>query len=102
MAFFRPNGLVETRLGITVPARLGNAVLRNRVKRRLREVFRLNRSNLPGGWDVVLNPREAVARVPFKSLTTEILRIFPGQPPRPAPVRHASSGPERLKEAAGQ
>ena len=81
--FFRPNGLAETRLGITVPARVGGAVLRNRVKRRLREVFRLNRATVPPGWDIVLNPREAAARVPFRSLEKELIRLFPNQPPPP-------------------
>ncbi|MGD0922896.1 MAG: ribonuclease P protein component [Terriglobia bacterium] len=79
--FFRPNGLSHTRLGITAPTHLGNAVVRNRVKRRLREVFRLNRTAIPAGWDIVLNPREAVARVPFPTLVREILRLFPNQAP---------------------
>jgi len=82
--FFRPNGLARTRLGITTPARLGKAVLRNRVKRRLREVFRLNRASIPAGWDIVLNPREAVAKAPFATLTRELLRLFPSQPPPPS------------------
>ncbi len=79
--FFQPNGLLQSRLGITAPVRLGKAVLRNRVKRRLREVFRLNRSTLPGGWDILVNPREAVAKVPFRTLERELLRLFPAQPP---------------------
>jgi ribonuclease P protein component len=83
--FLRPNGLPHSRLGITTPARLGKAVLRNRLKRRLREVFRLNRPNLPGGWDVLVNPRAAVATVPFRTLERELLRLFPGQPPRTPP-----------------
>lgn len=82
--FFRPNGLSRTRLGITTPARLGKAVLRNRVKRRLREVFRLNRTSIPAGWDIVLNPRAAAAKAPFEVLTRELLRLLPSQrPPRP-------------------
>jgi ribonuclease P protein component len=79
--FFRSNGLPNTRLGVTATTRLGNAVVRNRVKRRLREVFRLNRAAIPGGWDVVLNPREAVAQAPFQTLAKEVLRLFPKQPP---------------------
>ncbi len=82
--FFQPNGLSETRLGITVPARVGGAVIRNRMKRRLREVFRLHRAVLPPGWDIVLNPREAAARVPFRLLEKELMRLFPTQHPRPA------------------
>jgi ribonuclease P protein component len=77
MAFVRPNGLPETRLGITTPSKLGNAVLRNRLKRRLREAFRLDQAAIPGGWDVVLNPRPAAAKVPFQNLRREILRLFP-------------------------
>jgi len=79
--FFRPNGLSQTRLGITASGRLGGAVVRNRVKRRLREVFRLRRASIPGGWDIVLNPREAVAKVPFPTLVREVLRLFPPQAP---------------------
>jgi ribonuclease P protein component len=81
--FFRPNGLPWTRLGITAPAHLGSAVVRNRAKRRLREVFRRHRAAIPAGWDIVLNPREAVAKVRFSTLRREIPRLFPNQaPPR--------------------
>jgi ribonuclease P protein component len=79
--FCRANGLPYSRLGITVPRALGKSVLRNRVKRRLREVFRLNRATLPGGWDIVLNPSERVAAVPFPRLEEEILRLLPHLPP---------------------
>ena len=79
--FYRPNGLTETRLGITVPKRLGTAVLRNRIKRRIREVFRLHRRELPGGWDIVLNPRPGAATVAYRALERELLRLFPGEPP---------------------
>lgn len=79
--FFRANGLSQTRVGITTPARLGTAVLRNRVKRRLREAFRLNQSAIAAGWDIVLNPREAVAKVAFPTLVRDLLHLFPSQPP---------------------
>jgi len=74
--FIRPNGLAHSRLGITVPARLGNAVLRNRLKRRVREVFRLLRADLPMGWDFLVNPRPAVATVSFQALEKELQRLF--------------------------
>ena len=54
---------------------------RNRLRRRVREVFRLNRANLPGGWDILVNPREAVGKVSFATLQRELLRLFPQQPP---------------------
>lgn len=83
--FYHPNGLPHSRLGITVPKALGKAVLRNRVKRLLREVFRLNLPAVPGGWDIVLNPRESVAAVPFRRLEQEILNLLPQVPPAVLP-----------------
>ena len=74
--FIRPNGLAHSRLGITVPARLGNAVLRNRLKRRVREVFRLHRTDLPAGWDFLVNPRPAAGTISFAALEKELQRLF--------------------------
>ena len=78
--FFLSNGLAQTRLGLTVPATVGKAVLRNRLKRRVREAFRMNQGSIPGGWDIVVNPRRDAARVPFARLVRELLRLFPSSP----------------------
>ncbi|MCL5005816.1 MAG: ribonuclease P protein component [Acidobacteria bacterium] len=79
--FFRPNGRAETRLGVTVSARLGGAVLRNRIKRRVREIFRLNRWMLAEGWDIVVNPRKKAATIAYPVLKEQLLRLFPRQAP---------------------
>ena len=57
------NGWNVTRVGITVSSKVGNAVARNRIRRRLREIFRRQRDQLPGGIDIVLiaSPKAAVA-----------------------------------------
>jgi ribonuclease P protein component len=51
------NGLAICRLGLSVSSRVGAAVVRNRWKRLLREAFRLRRSELPTGIDLVVVPR---------------------------------------------
>lgn len=53
----RENGLATQRLGLVVSRKAGNAVVRNLWKRRLREAFRLQRSRLPDGIDLVVMPR---------------------------------------------
>ena len=53
----RPNGLGVSRLGLSVGRRVGGAVRRNRIKRVLREAFRLNKARLGVACDVVLVPR---------------------------------------------
>ena len=55
--YCRKNSLPETRVGFTVSAKLGNAVVRNRVRRQLREIVRLRRADLKGGRDLVLVAR---------------------------------------------
>jgi len=83
--FFRSNGRSRSRLGITVPVSVGNAVVRNRVKRRVREVFRLNRGTIPGGWDIVVNPRRIATTAPFATLARELTEMFPRTAPAGLP-----------------
>jgi ribonuclease P protein component len=52
-----PNVLGFTRLGLIVGARHGNAVRRNRLKRMVREAFRLSQHELPAGFDILVSPR---------------------------------------------
>jgi ribonuclease P protein component len=51
------NGLEFARLGLSVSRQVGNAVVRNAWKRRIREAFRLSRSLLPKGIDIVVRPQ---------------------------------------------
>ena len=53
----RKNRTASNRVGITVGKKLGHAVVRNRVRRRLREVYRLNESKFAPGWDLVIVAR---------------------------------------------
>ena len=59
----RPNDAEHHRFGMTVSRRVGNAVKRHRIKRRLREAFRLNHHGWPGRYDlvVIVHPHEALA-----------------------------------------
>lgn len=90
--FGRPNGTPLPRLGLSVPRRIGNAVVRNRVKRRIREAFRLHQSKLPAGVDLVVNVRPhaplTVAEYALRlidaaaSLARELHRRAPSSPKR--------------------
>src|SRR5258708_1404831 len=64
------------RLGLTVPRAIGGAVVRNRIKRRLREVFRLHRAKLGPQWDIVLNPRRAALTASFPELERAFGRVI--------------------------
>ena len=61
------------RVGFTVSKKVGNAVVRNRVRRRLREVVRLAAADrIPAGRDYVLIGRRAALDLPFEQLTAEL------------------------------
>lgn len=79
------NELGETRLGIAVGRRYGNAVQRNAVKRRIREAFRLMRAELPAGLDLVVMPHPGVCPKPVEiqeSLRTLVPRLMRTRKPR--------------------
>lgn len=52
------NNSEETRLGLSVSKKVGNAVVRNRWKRVIRDAFRRQRSSLPAGMDLVVRPKK--------------------------------------------
>ena len=57
LVLLRPNQLPQVRLGVTVTKKIGKAVIRNRIKRYVREFFRLNKHYLPQGHDLVVIAR---------------------------------------------
>lgn len=71
--YCRRSGLGCIRLGLTVSTKLGHAVVRNRMRRRLREIVRLNEGRLKGDYDIVLVARSAAVEADFKTLTRAFL-----------------------------
>jgi ribonuclease P protein component len=64
------------KIGLTVPRALGNAVIRNRLKRKMRECVRHRLGGLAAGWSIVFNPRRAVLDAPLDQLAREVERVF--------------------------
>lgn len=75
--FLRANRLPLSRFGWSIKKALGTAVCRNRIRRRVREIVRLHRSDIAAGWDVVIHPRASAATADFDALAGELLRLLP-------------------------
>ena len=73
--YCRRNKLGHNRLGITVSVKLGGAVVRNRARRRLREVYRLNKPALKQGYDMILVARTRTLSGSWKELNDNFLRL---------------------------
>ena len=71
-----PNDLPYSRFGFTVNSRIGNAVQRNRIKRRLREIMRLQQDTLQSGWDIVLIARQPIRSADYHEMETACARLL--------------------------
>ena len=66
----------KNRVGLPVSAKLGHAVVRNRVRRRFRELYRLHRADMLPGWDIIMVGRVRAAELPYHKLEKQYLRCL--------------------------
>ena len=86
VVYCRKNGMGRNRFGFTVSTKLGRAVVRNRARRRLREVCRLSQGGLKAGYDLVVVARGRCLSAPFPQLLRHFegacrsLKVWEGEP----------------------
>ena len=74
--YIRKNGTQENRLGITVSTKFGGAVKRNRIRRRLKEVYRLNEHTLQSGYDIVIVARMSSQNAKWSEINDAAPALF--------------------------
>ena len=75
VVYCRRNREKVNRLGYTVSTKLGHAVVRNRVRRRLREIYRLNERRFQTGWDIVVVARSRAVTAEYAELERAYLSL---------------------------
>ena len=73
--YCRKNRLGHNRLGLVSSTKLGHAVVRNRCRRRLREVYRLHTPELKQGYDIILVARTRTAYAPWPELQKQFVKL---------------------------
>ncbi|MBQ7331217.1 MAG: ribonuclease P protein component [Oscillospiraceae bacterium] len=73
--YARKNRTDTNRVGVTVSKKLGHAVVRNRIRRRVREIYRLNEDAFQPGWDIVVVVRTRAIHTGFAKLTQAYLEL---------------------------
>lgn len=72
-----PEGTAQgTRLGLAIPRVYGNAVARNRLKRLLREVFRMNKAYLPPGVDMIFSARPSGSPPRYQTIEPIVKKLW--------------------------
>ena len=76
VVYVRKNKRPQNRVGYTVSVKLGHAVVRNRVRRRLREIYRLHEGELKSGYDVVVVARSRAVEASYWQLEKDYLHCL--------------------------
>lgn len=74
--YVRKNDLNNSRIGITITKKIGNAVVRNRIRRRIKEIIRLKLGNIKTGYDLILIPKKNVQDISYKDLESAMIHIM--------------------------
>jgi ribonuclease P protein component len=73
--YYRKNGSKQNQLGITVSGKLGKAVVRNKVRRRLREIYRNNEAQFLPGYNIVVVARVRAVSRSYEELERSFLQL---------------------------
>ena len=76
VVYCRRNGKTENRLGVSVSTKLGGAVQRNRIRRRLKEIYRINEGMFLAGYDIVIVARMRSRYARFREIENSVLSLM--------------------------
>lgn len=74
--YVRKNDLGLTRVGYTITKKIGNAVVRNKLRRKMKEIYRLNFHNIKEGYDLIFIAKRSAKDIPYKELEGSIIHIM--------------------------
>ncbi|MBC8590883.1 ribonuclease P protein component [Wansuia hejianensis] len=74
--YVKTNNLDKTRVGYTITKKIGNSVVRNKIRRRMKEIYRLNFHNIKEGYDIVFIPKKNVVNMSYDQLENSFLHIM--------------------------
>lgn len=74
--YIKKNGLEESRFGITITKKVGNAVVRNKIRRRIKEIYRLNFYRIKDGYDLIFIPKKNVLEISYDELESAVIHIL--------------------------
>lgn len=74
--FVRKNNLNYTRIGYSISKKVGNSVVRNKIRRRMKEIYRLKLNKIKEGYDIIIIPKRNAVNISYLELESAMLHIF--------------------------
>jgi ribonuclease P protein component len=74
--FRKKNNLGYTRVGYTITKKIGNSVVRNKLRRQMKEIYRLNFDKIDNNYDLIFLPKKNAVDISFKELESAMLHIM--------------------------
>ncbi len=74
--YVKNNGLENSRIGFSITKKVGNSVVRNKIRRRMKEVCRLNFDNIKVGYDIIFIPKKNVVDITYLELESAMLHLL--------------------------
>ena len=74
--YTKPNNLEDNRYGFSISKKIGKAVIRNKLRRRLKEILRLNDAKIKKGYDLIFIARKAVVELDYKKLERNVYKLL--------------------------
>ena len=74
--YVRKNNLNYTRIGYSISKKVGNSVVRNKIRRRMKEIYRLKLNKIKEGYDIIIIPKRNAVNISYLELESAMLHIF--------------------------
>lgn len=74
--YVKKNGLGYTRVGYSITKKIGNSVVRNRIRRQMKEIYRLKSNSIKDNYDLIFIPKKNVVDISYKTLESAMIHIM--------------------------
>lgn len=74
--YVRKNDMGNTRVGYSITKKIGNSVVRNKIRRRMKEVYRLKFDGVKSNYDLIFIPKRNVTDISYRDLESAMLHIL--------------------------
>lgn len=74
--YVKKNSVGNSRVGYSITKKIGNSVVRNKIRRRMKEIYRLNFNSIKSNYDLIFIPKKNVVNISYKELESAMLHIL--------------------------